>query len=179
MNIGLRIKLLREKLDLTQALFAQSIGLKQAAIGLYENGHRNISDRVISDICREFNVSEDWLKYGKGNMFVEPDTFSLDEYAKQNNLTSLELDIIKAYMSLDSATRDNIMSHLKAAFESHPEIAATSDEDSIDEKVEKYRLELEAEQKGKILSVSPDLKEAKWCTKELNCSFVHSEIIYY
>lgn len=157
-----RFKEIRIFLNLTQEEFGEKIGIKSRAhISALESGKRTITDRIINDLCREFNVSEDWLRYGKGTMFVESDTFSLDEYAKQNNLTSLELDIIKAYMSLDSTTRDNIMSHLKAAFEGHSEIAAASDEDSINKKVENYRLELEAEQKGKILSVSQDLEEAK------------------
>ena len=71
MEIGERIKEIRNVLNLNQSEFGQEIGVKQAAIGLYENSHRNITDRVISDICREFNVNENWLRYGEGEMFDE------------------------------------------------------------------------------------------------------------
>lgn len=71
MSIGDRIKYLRKELGLTQSEFAEKISLKQAAIGLYENGKRNVVDRVIADICREFNVNETWLKDGQGKTFVE------------------------------------------------------------------------------------------------------------
>lgn len=71
MSIGERVKKLRKVLNLTQSVFAERIGLKQAAIGLYENGQRNIGDRAISDICREFNVNENWLRFGEGEMFNE------------------------------------------------------------------------------------------------------------
>lgn len=42
-----------------------------------------ITDRILYDICREFNVNEFWLRTGEGEMFIQPETFSLDEYAKK------------------------------------------------------------------------------------------------
>ena len=40
---------------------------------MIEKGDRVPSGRTIADICREFNVNEDWLRTGEGSMFVEPD----------------------------------------------------------------------------------------------------------
>lgn len=74
MHIGDRIKLLRKEMNLTQAEFANKIGLKQAAIGLFENGTRNVTDRNIMSICEAFGVNEDWLRTGQGNMYRELDT---------------------------------------------------------------------------------------------------------
>lgn len=38
---------------------------------MLEKGERAPSDRTIADICREFDVSEEWLRTGTGPMFVE------------------------------------------------------------------------------------------------------------
>lgn len=74
MTTGERIKQLRKELHITQADLGSKIGLKQAAIGLYENNQRTVTDRCISDICREFNVSEEWLRTGSGEMFNQRST---------------------------------------------------------------------------------------------------------
>lgn len=156
-----RLKDLRNSLSLSQEEFGERVGIKSRAhISLLENGTRNLTDRVISDICREFNVNEDWLRYGQGGMFVEPSTFSLNEYAKKSNLSELEFDLIKAYMDLDVNARNEILSSMKAIFDKHSEIAATK-ESYIDKELESYRLELEAEQKGEILSVSEGIEEKR------------------
>ena len=71
MDIGERIKKLRQKIRITQQSFADSLGLKQNTIATYEMGRLQPSDRTIADICREFNVNEEWLRTGEGEMFVE------------------------------------------------------------------------------------------------------------
>ena len=71
MDIGERIKKLRQKIGITQQSFADSLGLKQNTIATYEMGRLQPSDRTIADICREFNVNEEWLRTGEGEMFVE------------------------------------------------------------------------------------------------------------
>lgn len=67
-----RITLVRKKLGLTQKEFGGRIGgLSQNYIWMIEKGERIPSDRTIADICREFDVSEEWLRTGSGEMFVE------------------------------------------------------------------------------------------------------------
>lgn len=66
-----RLKKLRKALDLTQQAFADKIGMKQNTIAQYEMGRTVPSDAIIFSICREFNVNEDWLKTGKGDMFLK------------------------------------------------------------------------------------------------------------
>lgn len=63
-----RIKKLRKVLDLTQTEFGRRIGVKQNTVALIEGG-RKTSDQTIFAICREFNVSETWLRTGEGEMF--------------------------------------------------------------------------------------------------------------
>lgn len=68
-----RIKKLRKSLDLTQQEFADRIGIKRGAIANYEVGRNIPTDSVVSLICREFNVNEEWLRNGTGEMFLPVD----------------------------------------------------------------------------------------------------------
>lgn len=66
-----RLKALRKELRLTQQEFADRVGISRGNIGAYEVGKNAPSDAVISLICREFHVNEEWLRTGNGEMFVE------------------------------------------------------------------------------------------------------------
>lgn len=66
-----KIKKIRKELDLTQQEFANKIGMKQNTIATYEMGRANPSDQCVRSICREFNVNEEWLRNGTGEMFIE------------------------------------------------------------------------------------------------------------
>ena len=65
-----RIRELRKSLNLTQAAFGERIAVKASTITNYETGLRVPSDSIIRSICREFGVSETWLRTGEGTMFV-------------------------------------------------------------------------------------------------------------
>lgn len=71
-----RIKEIRTALNLTQDAFAKRLGVKRNTVGNYETGNRIPSDQSIYSICREFNVNEEWLRHGTGDMF---NTLSRDE----------------------------------------------------------------------------------------------------
>lgn len=69
-----RILIIRKKLELSQEEFGERIGVTKSTISLLERKLRNPSERVIRDICREFNINEKWLRNGVGgedNMFID------------------------------------------------------------------------------------------------------------
>lgn len=66
-----RIRQLRKDLGLNQTVFGDKIGVKQGSIAAYENGLRTPIDAVITSICREFGVNEEWLRNGTGEMYVK------------------------------------------------------------------------------------------------------------
>lgn len=101
-----RIKQLRKILDLTQQEFADKLGVKRNTIANYEVGRNEPIDAIVSLICREFNVNEDWLRNGIGEVFVEFSTFSLDEYSKLHKLNDKEITLIRNFMELDQNTRN-------------------------------------------------------------------------
>lgn len=65
-----RIKELRKSLGITQQEFADKLGLKRNTIATYEIGKAVPSDRVVSDLCNKYNVNEEWLRTGEGEIFV-------------------------------------------------------------------------------------------------------------
>lgn len=108
-----RIKELRKSLGLTQLKFAERIGMKPNTIATYEMGRSIPSDPAINNICKEFSVNEEWLRTGEGEMFIQPDTFSLDEFARERGMTELELGIIKVYFNLPPPVRGEMLADLK------------------------------------------------------------------
>lgn len=66
-----RIKELRKTLGLTQQEMADKVGVKRNTIAQYEIGRNPPTDTVVTLICREFDVNEEWLRTGAGPMFVE------------------------------------------------------------------------------------------------------------
>lgn len=65
-----RMKELRKNLNLTQQELADQLHIKRTNIANYESGLSSPTDSVIALICREFNVSEEWLRTGTGDMFI-------------------------------------------------------------------------------------------------------------
>ncbi len=131
-----RLKKLRKKLDITQQEFADRIGIKRNSFANYETGRNKPIDAIIKSICREFNVNEEWLRTGIGEMFIEEDFFSLDDYAKSNNLTDIEKKLILGFMKLDPKVREAVYSVFKNAFsEQNPEPNNIYDEapDTVEE----------------------------------------------
>ena len=55
---------------MTQQEFADRIGTKRNTIAKYETDTNVPSAAVISLICKEFNVNEEWLRTGNGKMFI-------------------------------------------------------------------------------------------------------------
>ena len=107
-----RLKTLRNEVGLSQEAFANRIGLKGSAISLLESGQRNFTDQVVCSICREFNVNEDWLRTGSGEMFQEltraemaanivgaafgeGDDFVISTFIALGQLTPKEWDVVK------------------------------------------------------------------------------------
>ena len=66
-----RIKELIETEGIKKSTFAAKINVSQAFVSQLCSGASQPSDRTIADICREFGVSEEWLRNGKGEMFIQ------------------------------------------------------------------------------------------------------------
>lgn len=72
MQIFERIKYLRKDvLHLTQEDFAEGIKVGRSNLSSIEIGRISVTERVISDICEKYNVSEKWLRDGTGEIFIK------------------------------------------------------------------------------------------------------------
>lgn len=110
-----RIKELRKILKLTQPEFAQKLNLSGNFIFLIEKGERKPSDRTIADICRIFNVNENWLRTGEGEKFIPTPTFALDALVEEWNLTHGERILIEKFLNLKPEIRQALVGYVKEA----------------------------------------------------------------
>ena len=104
--IGKRIAFLRKKLNLTQNEFGDKLKVTGAAVSAMELGKSNVTGQTISAICNKFQVSEDWLLYGKGDM-----------YTLDGNLSSGEELLLEIYRQLTPEMKDVIFEHVKTLAE--------------------------------------------------------------
>ena len=68
-----RLRLFREEIGISRAIFGQRIGVSGDVINNLERGRVEIKEYILKLICSEFNVNESWLRDGTGEMFVELD----------------------------------------------------------------------------------------------------------
>lgn len=157
-----RLKALRLKLNLTQSAFASRIGTTQNVVANYEIGRRNPSSSALNNICKEFNVSETWLRTGEGEMF-QPKSRNdeLLDYARriaEGNPGSIQAQLLTVMTRLTDAQWE-VLAQVAAQFLAEAQ-SQPSHEPTIDERVEAYRQELLAEEKAAEKS-SPSPPAAK------------------
>ena len=58
-------------------------------------------DAVLSLICREFGVSEEWLRTGSGEMFSPAPTDVLDQLAQKYKLSNAAYIMIEKFVNLN------------------------------------------------------------------------------
>ncbi len=109
-----KLRALRAALGLSQATFAEKIGLKQKAIADVETGRNKLTTRNFDNICRAFNVNPDWLRDGVGEMFLpEIEKSALDLFAEENNLTAADVEFISTFANLPLESRAIITAWLE------------------------------------------------------------------
>lgn len=85
-EINTRIAAVIQASGLTKTAFAERVKVSQQHISrLAKDG--TPSERTILDICREFNVSERWLRTGEGEMFVR--------LSREEEITKFAMEIIR------------------------------------------------------------------------------------
>ena len=130
MTINERVRYIRkEYLGMNQTEFADLIGMKQTGVSSMEIPGGSVTDRAIKSICYcVTGLREEWLRDGIEPMFIEPDTFSLDEFMKARGATDLESRIIRAYFELDPEDRKRLLDHFADRLLDSPEAKRYADE---------------------------------------------------
>jgi len=109
-----RIKILRKSLKLSQSSFGEKIGVSRDVIKNLELNLVDVKEHFIKLICNEFNVNEDWLRTGEGEMFKEvPEEDEVAAYVAElleddgeNPLFTLIKEIMHTYDQLDNKSKD-------------------------------------------------------------------------
>lgn len=111
-----RVKELRKALGLSGEKFGEPLGVKRSAISDIENGRNNLTEQMIKLISLTYNVNEEWLRTGEGEMFKNTTDLSLDDIVKSNSIDDLEIEIIKTYFALDKDLRKKALNHFRDKF---------------------------------------------------------------
>jgi transcriptional regulator with XRE-family HTH domain len=101
-----RLKELRKALSMTQEEFSVKIGISRGSLANYEVGRNIPIDGIIRSICREFNVYEEWLRTGNGEMFEEHDDANIRAVVKEYKLGAIGETILKAYSKMPPQKRE-------------------------------------------------------------------------
>lgn len=70
-DLSQRISKVIDTIGIKKTIFAEKLNVSQAFVSQMCSGASQPSDRTIADICRTFDVNEDWLRTGEGEMFVQ------------------------------------------------------------------------------------------------------------
>ena len=98
-TINKQIAALIHAKGMNKSQFAESLNVSPQFISAVCTGTKQPSDRTIADICRVYNVNEDWLRYGTGEPFMQLSREeTIAEYVGRingGNITDIDESIIK------------------------------------------------------------------------------------
>lgn len=100
MTQGERIREIRKELGLTLEKFGKKLGVGKTAISKIEKGENSLTEQMAKSICREYNVSYDYLTYGDGEMFTDLPATIVDELCIQYDLDDFDQAIVEMYIEL-------------------------------------------------------------------------------
>lgn len=101
-DIGERIKKIRKEKRKTQSTFAKSLNLSRTHITNLELGVRNLNEAVTKKICETYNINEEWLLFGIGDMYkTEIENLKIDDPKTRH--------LLEMYSKVDEFTQDYIL----------------------------------------------------------------------
>lgn len=112
-----RIRLIRKELNLTLEKFGEKLGVGKTAISKLEKGERSLTDQMARAICREYNVSYDYLINGEGKMFDDLPQTVLDELCTQYDLSDFDRMLVEMYVELPKELREQAENCIKKFLE--------------------------------------------------------------
>lgn len=93
-TINERVTKIRKTLKMTQTEFAKQLGIRQTALSMIELGNNTLTRQNTKLICMSFNVNENWLMDGNGEMF---------------NASPFETEFFRIYSGLSSETQQALL----------------------------------------------------------------------
>ena len=134
-TIGERIDLLIKQKEKNRSKFAERIGVTPAYVTMLIAGKNEPSDLVITAICREFRVNEEWLRTGAGEMFIPSPASIVDELAEEYHLCPEAQAMVEKFITLDPAAQLAVFDYMCEVVD---EIRGTEDrEDRLRDELER------------------------------------------
>lgn len=109
MTQGERVKEVRKVLNLTLDKFGEKLGVTKTTISRIEKGVNNLTDQMAKGICREYNVNEEWLRNGTGDMFAPEPSDELQALVKRYGLTAADQTLIEKFLTLKAESRNAVI----------------------------------------------------------------------
>lgn len=130
-----RIRAVRKDAHLTQSEFGERIGVTGNAITGYEKAYRSPSNVIITAICKEFDINEQWLRTGEGDMKKETPRSFVDELASQHHLgrnaTALLNLVASAFETLGEDETADILDRMFVLLQQREALKATISVDRL------------------------------------------------
>lgn len=124
MTQGERVKAVRTSLRLTLEKFGEKLGVGKTAISKIEKDERSLTDQMTRSICREYNVSYDWLTAEEGDMFDTLPQTVLDEICRQHDLDDFDRLLMEMYLDLTPSERAILKAKIRELFQRLHDIEA-------------------------------------------------------
>lgn len=114
MDCGERVKQIRKNKGMTLEKFGERVGVTKQTVSRIENGVNALTEQMLLSVCREFDVNEQWLRTGEGEMFKERSPSEeigyyvedLLEYDGHGNpFYDMIIEMMKTYVELDEKSQ--------------------------------------------------------------------------
>lgn len=157
-TINTRCKTLRLSLGLNQSTFAARLGFAQSGVAMIECGKRSVSERHIKTICSIYNVNEQWLRTGEGEMLNNDSSSLLSRLTEELHMTPDEQELIEVFMSFSQEERKSVIDFAKQFAVKLAMLPGADDSpatvDPIQQELADYEAELRAQQQDASASAT-------------------------
>lgn len=121
---------LRKACRKSQTDFSKVLGLSRSGVADIETGRRNVTEKHLIMLSNwdEYNVNIDWLRTGKGDMFLPDETDTLELIRKEYGLTDTQFKFVANFLRLPENEKDIIFNFLESIF---------TENETMENKVEK------------------------------------------
>ena len=100
--------------NISQELFGKRLGLTGATISRFESGDRQPTEAIILSMCREYNVNENWLRTGEGDMAIEQSKEDGKRYARlMREMSENKKQLFRILVDMPDELLDEMISYLR------------------------------------------------------------------
>ena len=95
-----RLRVIRKALKLNQTDFAKKLGVTPTAISRIEKGERRFTDQMLKAVCREFSISETWLRTGAGDMYDVTCDGVIKRLSQKHYISETDQSVLEVFFTL-------------------------------------------------------------------------------